>query len=55
LHPSDLISRNHATYDWLVQELDKPFDGKTVVVTHHAPVLEVVGDKYEGQLRFIKR
>lgn len=50
LHPSDLISRNHATYDWLVQELDKPFDGKTVVVTHHAPVLEVVGDKYEGHL-----
>lgn len=50
LHPSDLISRNHATYDWLAQELDKPFDGKTVVVTHHAPVLEVVGDKYEGHL-----
>jgi predicted phosphodiesterase len=50
LHPSDLISRNHATYDWLAQELGKPFDGKTVVVTHHAPVPEVVGDKYEGHL-----
>lgn len=50
LRPSDLISRNHATYDWLAQELGKPFDGKTVVVTHHAPVPEVVGDKHEGHL-----
>ncbi|MNR46096.1 hypothetical protein D3C85_1650220 [compost metagenome] len=30
--------------------MDKPFDGKTVVVTHHAPVPEVVGDKHEGHL-----
>lgn len=50
LRPSDPISRNHATYDWLAQELGKPFDGKTVVVTHHAPVPEVVGDKHEGHL-----
>ncbi|KAB0499101.1 metallophosphoesterase [Pseudomonas vancouverensis] len=50
LRPCDLFNRNHATHDWLAHELDKPFDGKTVVVTHHAPVREVVGDKYEGHL-----
>ncbi|MGE8068856.1 metallophosphoesterase [Pseudomonas sp. NPDC089569] len=50
LRPSDLISRNHASFAWLTKELDEPFVGKTVVVTHHAPVPEVVGDKYEGHL-----
>ncbi|AWM95166.1 serine/threonine protein phosphatase [Pseudomonas sp. 31-12] len=50
LRPCDLVNRNHATHDWLAHELDKPFDGKTVVVTHHAPVPEVVGDKHEGHL-----
>lgn len=50
LRPCDLVTRNHATHDWLAQELDKSFDGKTVVVTHHAPVPEVVGDKHEGHL-----
>lgn len=50
LRPSDVIARNHASHDWLAKELGKPFEGKTVVVTHHAPVLEVVGDKHEGHL-----
>lgn len=50
LRPADLVSRNHASFDWLTKELDKPFEGKTVVVTHHAPVSEVVGDKHSGHL-----
>ncbi|MHC8361909.1 metallophosphoesterase [Pseudomonas sp. LS2P72] len=50
LRPSDLISRNHASFAWLFKELDEPFDGKTVVVTHHAPIAEVMGDKHEGHL-----
>ncbi|MFJ3366869.1 metallophosphoesterase [Pseudomonas sp. NPDC086251] len=50
LRPSDLVSRNHATFARLTKELDKPFEGKTVVVKHHAPVLEVVGDKHDGHL-----
>lgn len=50
LRPSDLISRNHASFAWLAKELDEPFDGKTVVVTHHAPIPEVMGDKHEGHL-----
>lgn len=44
LRPDDLIAKSKAAYAWLIQELDKPFDGKTVVVTHHAPTLDYVGD-----------
>jgi predicted phosphodiesterase len=50
LRPSDLISRNHATYDWLAQELEKNFDGRTVVITHHSPVPEVASGKHDGHL-----
>lgn len=50
LRPCDLVSRNHETHDWLAHELDKPFDGKTVVVTHHSPVPEVAGEKHDGHL-----
>ena len=50
LRPADLIKRNHSTRAWLTEELAKPFDGKTVVVTHHAPLLEVVGDKHDGHI-----
>ena len=40
---SDVISRNHQTYEWLAQELAKGFDGKTIVVTHHCPLIEFSG------------
>lgn len=50
LRPADLVSRNHATHDWLAQQLDKNFEGNTVVVTHHAPTPEVSGDKHDGHL-----
>jgi Icc-related predicted phosphoesterase len=33
---------------WLVKKLDEPFEGKTVVVTHHLPSARSVSDKYEG-------
>lgn len=41
----DLFQRNRA---WLKRDLSKPFDGKTVVVTHHAPSLKSVHLQYEG-------
>jgi predicted phosphodiesterase len=34
-----LILHNE-TVEWLKQKLDAPFDGKTVVVTHHGPSLK---------------
>jgi predicted phosphodiesterase len=50
LRPGDVIKRNRAAYDWLASELAKPFDGKTIVITHHAPVPEVMGDEHHGPL-----
>lgn len=50
LRPTDLIARNHMAEAWLTQELAKPFDGKTIVVTHHSPSSMVVGDKHDGHL-----
>jgi predicted phosphodiesterase len=50
LRPDDLVKRNHAARAWLAQELDKPFEGKTVVITHHAPAPIVAGDKHDDHL-----
>jgi hypothetical protein len=35
--PEDAIRLHTASRDWLAEMLAKPFDGKTVVVTDHAP------------------
>lgn len=50
LRPADVVERNHKTRDFLARELSTPFDGKTVVVTHHCPVPEVAGNSHEGHL-----
>lgn len=38
LHESDV--------EWLTNELNKPFDGKKIVVTHHLPSYKLIADKY---------
>lgn len=43
LRPADVIQRNRIAHDWLESELEKQFDGKTVVITHHAPLACIVG------------
>ncbi|VVP38568.1 hypothetical protein PS893_04733 [Pseudomonas fluorescens] len=50
LRPDDLIAKSQAAYAWLTWELDKPFAGKTVVVTHHAPALEHVSKDFPEHL-----
>lgn len=50
LRPDDLIAKSTAARAWLTQELEKPFDGNTVVVTHHAPALDHVGDEHPEDL-----
>lgn len=37
--PADFIERNHAARDWLQRQLQVPYPGPTVVVTHFAPSL----------------
>jgi hypothetical protein len=35
--PKDSIADHHASRKWLTEQLATPFDGETVVATHHAP------------------
>lgn len=50
LRPDDVAARNRQTKAWLTDELGRPHDGLTVVISHHAPVIEVQGDNLEGHL-----
>ncbi|WP_095194332.1 metallophosphoesterase family protein [Pseudomonas sp. Irchel 3A7] len=50
LRPADVIEKNRDAFDFLMDELNKPFDGTTIVITHHCPALEAVGDKHDGHL-----
>jgi Icc-related predicted phosphoesterase len=48
--PGDAIKLHEASRDWLASMLAKPFDGKTVVVTHHAPSSRSVHPRYARDL-----
>lgn len=39
IRPADLVARSVQTKDWLRMKMAQPFDGPTVVITHHAPTL----------------
>jgi predicted phosphodiesterase len=43
---SDSLALHQQARAWLQEELAKPFDGKTIVVTHHAPLRESLAEKY---------
>lgn len=50
LQPSD-TARIHALHkSWLTRKLAEPFEGKTVVVTHMAPSMKSVAERYAGDL-----
>lgn len=44
--PADALARHRAATTWLAEELARPFDGKTVVVTHHGPDLGSLDARY---------
>lgn len=46
--PRDTLTLHRKAVSWLDTELAKPFDGKTVVVTHFAPHPGCVAVEYEG-------
>lgn len=48
--PWDALEIHASTCLWLKEELAKPFDGKTVVVTHHGPHPNSVHQKYKDDL-----
>lgn len=43
---TDSINLHQASLEWLTQELNTPFEGKTVVVTHHLPSFHSVVPRY---------
>ena len=46
LRPED-TQKKHAEFKaWLRKKLDEPFDGKTVVITHHAPSIQSIAPEY---------
>ncbi|MGB6242884.1 MAG: metallophosphoesterase [Castellaniella sp.] len=48
--PQDAAALFREQYDWLDTALDEPFDGPTVVITHHAPSLRSVHPRFEDSL-----
>lgn len=50
LLPSDTIYRHRASRAYIAAELAKPFDGKSVVVSHHAPHPASLNPKFGGEL-----
>jgi predicted phosphodiesterase len=50
IRPDDLIMRNRAARTWLSDRLSTPFDGKTVVITHHSPIVEISSTRDHGHI-----
>jgi predicted phosphodiesterase len=48
MRPLDTYAWHCATRDFLKRELAKPFGGKTVVVTHHAPAERCIPAPFKG-------
>jgi predicted phosphodiesterase len=48
LTAEDTLARHWVDRSWLQRKLAEPFDGKTVVVTHHSPSRLSVAPKYAG-------
>jgi hypothetical protein len=48
--PKKMIQLHEKSLDWLQQELENPFDGKTVVITHHLPSMSSVAERYKQDL-----
>lgn len=46
LTPADTIALHQHAVAWLESELNKPFDGKTIVVTHHGPHRRSLAERY---------
>ena len=44
--PDDAMALHEQARAWLESELAKPFDGKTIVVTHHAPLKQSLAEKF---------
>lgn len=46
--PKDACDQHEQSLAWLKRRLAQPFDGKTVVISHHAPHIRSVHERYLG-------
>lgn len=46
----EMISRHNESRAYIDRELSQPFDGPTVVVTHHAPLVESFNPQFFGHI-----
>lgn len=46
--PHDALQLHRRSRAWLEQELARPFDGKTVVITHHGPHPRSIHERFAG-------
>jgi Icc-related predicted phosphoesterase len=46
--PVDALKQHRSARDWLTAELAQPYDGKTVVITHHGPHPASIHPRYAG-------
>jgi len=49
LRPIDTLRQHRDSFCWLEDELKKPFSGKTVIVSHHAPGLNSIDPQYRKE------
>ena len=52
IRPSDLVAINRSSRQWLQDELSLAFNGKTVVVTHHAPLMRSWYNRDKNNVRY---
>lgn len=50
LEPADTLHFHQNSVSWLGKRLSAPFDGPTVVVTHHAPMLASIPAEFRENL-----
>ena len=50
LTPNELETLFQQNREWLQQKLDQPFNGPTVVITHHAPSTQSIHPRFAGSL-----
>ena len=46
----EILARHLASRSYIDRELEKPFDGRTVVLTHHAPHMQSLDPRFFGQV-----
>jgi len=48
--PADMVNLFNESVVWLTEKLAEPFNGKTVVVTHHMPSADSVAERFKDDL-----